>query len=402
MRKLVFFNIFKVPSVVLFDKSKKKLSYFLNSLIISLLSLLFAHIIIYNLEDISSFVSPEKSGDFQISDIYNAIADYRNVSEASQSVTVVAVDQCSRQELLDVLELVSEYNPRVIGLDVFFRVASNDSMQVISTLSNIPNLVLPCMLEKQNDNQYQRLNYSFVEKYLDSNYGYVNLNASSASSVIRDFTPYVKLSSGDTLLQMATAMAQIASSTQYEILRSRNNSTEIIKFSSIDIPIVSSSDILSGDDTEYLSRYLADRAVIIGDVHNINDMYFTPLNGLIPGVLIHAYALNTILSAAYTNCTPSWLNISIALLLVLCFIFVNTLAKEKWRRLGNLVMRIVQITLMFAMVIIGSYWYSHQQQYLDFSLVVLMLGFSSLAADVYDGLLALYFKIKKVITKTEN
>ena len=395
MKKIKILNIFRISSIEICMGEKNLLTFFLKSIIITLFSFLFSHIIIYNLEDISSFVSPEKSGDFQISDIYNAIADYRDVSEASQFVTVVAVDQCTRQELLDILELVSEYNPKVIGLDIFFRIASNDSMQVLNILSNIPNLILPCMLEVQENGQYHRLNYSFVEKYLDSSYGYVNLNASSANSIIRDFTPSVVISSGDTLLQIATSMAQIAFPAKYEILRNRNNSTEIIKFSSIDIPIVSSSDILSGYDTEYLSRYLTNRAIIIGDINNINDMYFTPLDGLIPGVLIHAYALNTILSATYIDYTSNWLNILVALFLVFGFIFLNIFVKEKWNHLGNLIMRILQIALMFTMVIIGSYWYNYQQQYLDFSLVVLMLGFSSLAADIYEGIMALYLQIKK-------
>ena len=376
----------------------------LRSLVITLISLCFTQVVIYELGSISGFVSDDKAADFQISDIYNSIADQRNVSQASQYVSVVAVDECSRQELLDVLELLSEYQPKVIGLDVFFigldvffKTASDDSLHVLNTLSAIPNLILPRIIKQQDDGQYQYTNYSFVEKHLNTNYAYVNLNASTLNDIIRDFTPWQITANGDTLFQVATMMAKIADPDMYNRLQERNNHMETIKFSSVDIPIISSNEILYGSNDEYLSRYLTNRAVYVGDIHNINDMYTTPLKGLIPGVLIHAYSLQTILNSSYTDSTPDWLNWLIAIFVSILFMFANMVVKDLWSHVGNMVMRLLQVVLMFTLVFVGAYWYNHHLQYLDFSPVIVMLGLCSLSADIYDGVLAAVLQIKKSI-----
>ena len=395
MRKLSLCSTFKVSSVCSYFSNKKRFVNVVRSVLITLLSFLFSHLIIYDLKSISAFVSEDKLGDFEISDVYNTIANYRAVSQASETVSVVAVDDCSRQEILDVLEIVSEYSPRAIGLDVFFRIPSNDSMQVLTTLNGISNLVLPCMLQQSPEYGYERIPYSFVENHLNVLYGYVNLNASSNRDVVRDFTPSRKLVIGDSIRQIATEMAKMVSPEAYRILKQRNNDVEIIKFSSVSIPVVSARDVLEARDEDYLSRYLTNRAILIGDVENLNDMYSTPLDGLMSGVMIHAYALNTILSRAYTEISPYWLNLLLALIICFAFVLLNKIVKDLWNNVGNMIMRILQVMLIFCIVLIGSYWYRDNLQYVDFSLLVLMLGFSSLAADIDDGLYALYIQIIK-------
>ena len=401
MRRIRITNFFKVPEISIHFGNKKWYVYLFKSIIISLLCILLSTVVIYNLEDISSFVSSDKSSDFDISDIYNGIADHSDVRVASTDVTVVAADECSRQELLDVLEIISEYSPKAIGLDIFFRYASEDSMRVINTLKQIPNLVLPCMIKPTPEGGYQHTIYSYIEQHIYSPYGYVNLNASSTRDIIRDFIPQQTITTGDTLLQLATAVASIASPQQYLKLVHRNNPTEIIHYAAIDIPTLSAEEILNGND-DYLSRYLTNRAIIVGDIHNINDMYMVPISGLVPGVLIHAYALNTIMMDLYTDITPDWLNWLIAFLVSIIFIFANIYAKEHWSHIGNLLIRILQITIMIGMIYLGTYWYKNHMQYIDFSQVVLMIGFSALAGDVYDGILAIYIKVKHIIDKRKK
>lgn len=395
MRKLRLPHIIKIPTLATPIGEKNVLTYIIKSIVITLISLCFTNVVIYELGSISGFVSADKSADFQISDIYNSIADYRDTRQASQHVTVIAVDGCSRQEVLDVVELVSEYQPKVIGLDVFFKTAQADSLQVINTLHTTPNLVLPRIIKRQEDGLYQYTSYSFVEKYLNAQYGYVNLNASALNDIIRDFTPWQITAKDDTLFHVATAMAKIADPEQYHKLQERNNSIETIKFSSIDIPIISSDEILDGSNDEYLARNLTNKAVFIGDTLDLHDMYTTPLKGLVPGVLIHAHALHTILTESYTDSTPNWLNWLMAIIIPILFLFANIIVKEQWSHLGNMIMRLIQVALMFSLVFIGTYWYNHHLQYLDFSPVIIMLGFCSLSADIYDGILAAVLQIKK-------
>ena len=54
------------------------------------------------------------------------------------------------------------------------------------------------------------------------------------------------------------------------------------------------------------------------------------------------------------------------------------------------------------MIYIGAYWYKNHMQYIDFSQVVLMIGFSSLAGDIYDGILAVHLKVKHIIDQRKK
>ena len=393
MKRIKLRPTLKVPHIHLPLGKYKWWNYIASTILITLLTWGLSHIILFDLESITAFASSNKTDDFEISDIYNTIADYRQVSMASPNVTVVAADNCSRQELMDLLEMVSAYQPNAIGLDIFFRTPNNDSAYIINTLQSIPNLVLPTILQLQTNQEYERIAYSFVEQTLSANYAYVNLNAANPNEVVRDFTPYLSLANGDTIEHIATKMAKIVAIDKYHILQQRDNPIETIHFSSISIPIISAQDILYGNDDAYITKVLSNRAVLIGDTANINDMYSTPTGGRKPGIIIHAHALHTILTQSYVTTSPTWLNWVIAFVLSILFIFLDIVVKDKWLHLGNMIMRIVQIALMFILVFIGAFWYNTHLQYIDFSPLILMIGFSQLAADIYDGILAIYLKI---------
>ena len=395
MRKINLYTIFKLPEVNGVLGNGSRWNSIIRIVLITLLTWGLSHLVIYDLESIIAFASSEKRGDFEISDVYNAIADRRNVSQLSPYVTIVAVDDCSRQEVMDVLDIVAEYEPSVVGLDIFFRKPNNDSVEIVNRFKSIQNLVLPTILTRQPHGEYVRMPYSFVEESLETDYAYVNLNAATVVDVVRDFTPAQQLAGGDSVWNIAAKMAQVAYPEKFRILQQRNNSTEIIQFASVDVHILHAHEILSLDNDDYLMRYLNGRAVLIGDVMNLNDKYSIPLNGLMPGVAIHAHALHTIVAETYTTVSPMWLNWLIALIVCFVFLLVNEKVKHMWSNVGNMVMRLLQVALMFSMVYIGSYWYVAHLQYIDFSPIILMLGFSSLASDIYDGMYAIYIRIRK-------
>ena len=395
MRKLNLHNWFKVPLDRLSSNKFCRWGLVGHSVAIVLLSFLLSHFIIYDIEHISAFASSNSSGDFEISDIYNAVADRRQVSVASPYVTVVSVDECSRQEVLDVLEMIAEYNPKVIGLDILFSNTVDDEDIVTNTIQSIPNLVLPCIVSQDDCGEWKRLPHSFIDNIADANYAYVNLNALSTQNVVRDFTPFRVTSCGDTISHISVEMSKLYDVAKYNTLIRRNNEVEIVKYSSVDIPIISAQEIMQSGDSDYLSRYICNRAVFVGDINNLNDKYLTPIDGLMPGVLIHAYSLNTILMDLYTDVSPNWLNWLIAIMVCMLFICSNIIIRNRWNNIGNLVMRILQVALIFGMVLLGTYWYNNHLQYVDFSPIVLMLGFSSLADDIYWGCFAVYLKIKQ-------
>lgn len=366
--------------------------YLCHAALITALSVTLSQIVLHKLDDLAVFTATGLSNDLQVSDLYNLIADGRDVAQVSPYVTVLAVDDCSRQQLLEVLELVSAYDPHAIGLDIFFRFANHDSALVVNTLQSIPNLVLPCQLLPQSSGQYIRTQSSFFEQYLDADYAYVNLNADDPTDVIRDFTPFMILANGDTMRHMATELARLAAPDNYRTLLQRGRQQEIIQFASVTIDTLSAAELLTGDNEAYLTSRLTHRLVLVGDLHNTKDMFLTPLSGLMPGVMIHAYALNTIMAEAYTAVSPVALNWLIAIICCLLFVLINLIVNELYSHMGNMIMRLLQLLLMFGVVIFGAYCYTRHMLYLDFSSLLFLLGFAALAMDIFEGLYVLYHK----------
>ena len=61
MRKLTFTTLFKVPETANLARQHKTLTYLIHSVVITLLSLFLAHFVIYDLENIATFISTEKN-----------------------------------------------------------------------------------------------------------------------------------------------------------------------------------------------------------------------------------------------------------------------------------------------------------------------------------------------------
>lgn len=364
---------------------------------ITILAILFARFIVYDLMSLSVFAPMEKATDFQMSDIYQSISESKAIHKLSKDITIVSIDGHSRADVLDVVNLISEYSPAAIGLDVFFPNPEQDNTFLLSTLSSIPNLVCAGMFERDSDaTSFHHITQSFYEDSIDVTFGYANLNASSQRDVIRQFVPYVLTAHNDTLLSMPAQLAKICHPLHYKTLLSRDGDTETIAFDNMEFPIISAQDVLSGDVDKTL---LSEQIVLIGDIHNINDSYLSPLHNTLPGIVLHAYALQTIISDNYINTSPCWLNWLIALLLCALFTICNLVAKYHMSNLGNLFMRLLQFAMMYFLIVIGSIYFDSHHNYIDFSPAILMIGFGSLSFDLWFGCIAMYNHLKKLLKK---
>ena len=176
---------------------------------ITVLAVLFARFIVYDLMSLSVFAPMEKATDFQMSDIYQSVAESKAIHQLSSDITIVSIDGYSRADVLDAVNLISEYSPAAIGLDIFFPIPELDNTYLLSTLSTAPNMVCAGMFERDQDaSTFHHLKQSFFEDSINVTYGYVNLNASSQRDVIRQFVPYVLTSNGDTLFSMPANLAR--------------------------------------------------------------------------------------------------------------------------------------------------------------------------------------------------
>lgn len=358
---------------------------------ITVFAILLTLLVVRGLTSLSIFSPLEKSADFQMSDFYQSVAESKAVHQLSQDITIVSIDGYSRDSVLEVVNNVSEYLPAAIGLDVFFTYPEKDNTYLLRTLKATPNMVCAAKFEKDEQDTWHHAKQSFYEDSIDVTYGYVNLNASSQRDVVRTFVPFVLTSNNDTLLSMPTLLAKMYNPKSCEAILARNNELETIAFENIEFPIVSAREVLAYEADESL---FYERIILIGDTGDIRDSYLSPLQDPIPGVMLHAYSLQTILSGNYIDTTPAWLNWFIAIVLCVLLTTCNLVAKRYMSNVGNLFMRIAQFVIIYLLIVIGCAYFASYHIYMDFSISIWMIGFGLVAFDIWFGCVALYNFIK--------
>jgi CHASE2 domain-containing sensor protein len=364
---------------------------------VTTIALLFARFIIYDLFSLSVFAPVEKTNDFQMSDIYQSISMKRALQRASKDITIVSIDGCGRQGVLDAINRISKYSPAAIGLDVVFEYSQQNDSLLFATLSSTPNLVCAGMYEVNNDGQsFRHINQSFYEDSIAVTIGYVNLDTSSPRGVVRRFVPYVLTADSDTLLTFPTQLAKMYKPLRYKELLKRGGEKEIIAYDNIQFRVVPIEKVLSG---EVDATLLSGRIVLMGDIGDVKDKYCSPSYRMLSGIELHAYALQTIISNNYIKVSPNWLNWLIALLLCMLFAVCNLVASYRMGDFGNLFMRLLQLVMMYILVVIGCTYFAFYHNYIDFSPAILMIGFGSVSFDLWFGCIAVYKKLKKTIQK---
>ena len=68
-----------------------------KSVVITVATLLFSHVLVYDLMSVSFFSPMEKASDFRFSDFYTIVADDRAVSTLDDDIVIVPVDGLTRK-----------------------------------------------------------------------------------------------------------------------------------------------------------------------------------------------------------------------------------------------------------------------------------------------------------------
>jgi CHASE2 domain-containing sensor protein len=307
---------------------------------------------------------------------------------------VINVDNCDRNGVLDAIHTIDACHPKAIGLDIYFAVPQENNDYLLQTLLTTDNLVCAMRVDTiEGGAYYQRIPLSFFDDTLSPQHsGYVNLDVAHSWNVVRTFLPYVCTSENDTLPSMALELAKVADAERADQLLQRGNAVETIDFTSHEIEIIEAEKLGNADVQERLSG----KVVLIGVIDDIKDSYLTPLHDPKPGVLIHAYALQTILSASYIKTSPAWLNWMIAICICLVFLILLRTTKNHVSYVGFLVIRFSQFAIMYGLIWCGCQAYSGCHLYMDFAPSILMLGLASLA---YDFATATYGIINNIVQK---
>ena len=369
--------------------NKRILSNIVQAIVVTMISLLLATTALHKLSSILEFKPAVQGDDFQISDIYNNVANSRSISSLSNDITIVALDGCTRNDIAKVINAVDSLNPSAVGLDVLFLWEYEGDDCLIDAINSCRNLVLP--LEVNENADTLRGSY-FYDRLSNALFGAINLDSYSLSQSVRKFWPSLHLGEF-TVNSFGAEIVSIVNTTRFNELVSRNNESETISYPSIEFPVISYNNILSSPDSFKVD--IEGRIVLMGDLNDGRDYHVTPVDVGMPGVKIHAFIIDTILNSKYITSTPIWISWVIAFIVCFILVVINFFIGDVSSNLGNLVMRILQVLCLYLFFAMGCKAFISRLHYIDFAPTLLMIGLGLFAYDLWVGLLALFNMIVK-------
>lgn len=333
--------------------------------------------VIYDLSSISYLAPMEKASDFTVDDFYQLVADSRQVRRLDDKVVIVAVDGMSRQEIAGVIEAVDFCAPRALGVDLLFNHPQPGDTLLVGALSSCSVLVAPECLAWTDGAELPAVVDGYIYDMVDApRRGVVNLDVSDRRATVRSFRHVVEADDGSHD-SFVTAMARQYMGGEAVMAQHRRDVSETIRFDGVDFDVIAGDDVLSREDD------IRGKAVLIGTVDDRADMHPTPVDGDMPGVMVHAHALAMVLGDGYVNPTPEWVNWAIAVGLCLFFIVIQLWIGS--HEAGNLFVRIFQVSTLLLIVLTGCHLYMRYGISVNFSRPLVMVAFGLMAVDVWVG-----------------
>lgn len=347
----------------------------------------------------ASFLNSSKPNDFDFADFYNVVADDRPVREIDDNVIVINMENSDRAEFAAILERLQSVSPAAIGIDVLFQEPHDPSTDewLLSSLRGLDNVVITeSLLQDQNDNLFIVSERPFFADTIGGNIEFAasNLPTRVASGTVRTFRSKYP-TANDPVTGFAAAVAQTANPDVAIELQQRDNEEEIINYPSREITVLSLNEL--ADSLEIVNG----KVVLIGAVSKTEDIHPTPTDNNMSGILIHAYAISTILNNNYINRHDSWVEWTIACLL--CFIITLGFCVIP-ANIKGLVLRLTQMTLLIFVIYIGYFLFVEKNTIIDFSPSLLMITFGLFVCDLRLGVVTIYrhFRQKKAKADKTN
>lgn len=356
-----------------------------------LLSLLFTQPFSFSA---GTMLSSADKNDFNLTDFYHIVADARPIRSLDSDIVLVDIANSEREDIIDLLNIISEMQPAAVGLDVVFDEEHPGDEALLEAMDRLPNLVMAVGVSEApgEHGTFMVDDYSYFYPACRGSHkhGVVNFPTKFSGATIRSFRPDFVSASGDTLRSLAVELADLVNPEAVRRLRAHNSEVELIDYPSRTFTSMSLDEVPDNADK------IAGKIVLIGSLAEKEDVHATPINSAMPGVLIHAYATSTILRSATYKAVGRAVNMAIAFVLCFLLCFTNITYKSPARALW---MRVAQLGVLYLIIRIGYYMFVDKQVIIDFSYSLLMLTFGFFALDLWTGLAhyagLLYNKLKK-------
>lgn len=255
---------------------------------------------------ISNTVKDINLNDMYFSSVANNMVD--------TNIIVINIEDINRKGIADLLNKISDANPRVIGLDVFFSIHNKTEHDeyVKNTLHRLRDkLVIAVNYDKEGN-----LDQNFWQFDHTYNIGHAGiLTNEQNTSVVREFNKKI-ISQDREVWSFASKIAKKYDIERFNILKKRKFDNEKINYigNTQAFRSINHSDLMNFSKSDL--ELLYDKIVLVGffggktkSTDDLKDMYYTPVgfeisanrNPDMYGLIIHANILSMILNDKYIN-----------------------------------------------------------------------------------------------------
>lgn len=362
--------------------------------------------------------------DFKLTDIY--YSHIKESSEVSSEIVLVNIGYLPREGIAEMVNIINQYEPKVIGIDAFFRepkTPDGDSL-LQDAFSKCKNLILVSELyENDESKSIDSVGYShpMFMQYAQAGFADMITAGEDLFKVSRECIPQQKFQD-KTLLSFPVELAKFYNSKAAVEFLARNNDLEEINFQGNIIThqdgvtensknVFFALDVPQVFEEQFEPEMIKGKIVIFGFMGSSFkdpswvDKFFTPLNPNylgktnpdMFGVVAHANIVAMILRGDYINIVPDiWVIIA-----GLIFFYLNTwLFAWMFHNLGEWwdgVSMLVSIALVMILTSISIFIFHLFNYKFEITLLVLALFLTGNLIEIYFGLITKSYRriIKK-------
>ena len=346
----------------------------------------------------------EALSDMELTDIVFSKLRNSQVSHTDTNIVLVNIGHLKRDEVGELLSNIDAGNPKVIGIDAFFRAKKtfDEDIGLIMGLGNVNSpvvMVNELLLPHPNSDCFDSIAYSNPLFTQNTTSGFSNFitGGNEGYRTVRQWMPF-GCASDSTIPAFTSKVLEIYDPANYKAMVARGNLLETINwtgnykaFFHLDY-----SDVLK---KSFNPNFLKDKIVLLGyigpqmGVPSFEDIFFTPLNEKTAGrsfpdmygVTVHANILAQMLNNRYINTLPTWINGLIALVLVYLNVVLFLFIAERYKVYYDLITKVlilVELIALFTITIFGLHWLSIK---VELTVAFLALVFSGDLTELYIG-----------------
>ncbi|MDX1627512.1 MAG: CHASE2 domain-containing protein [Fulvivirga sp.] len=421
-----------------------------NIWIDSILATVFIYIFMFVVQNISQLnvfdaFDPigEALADMEMTDY--AFSELRDPLPPDTSIVLVNIGPLGRAGIAEQIKILDKYEPKVIGMDSFFKTYTDDpyngdtlgSLSLSFAIATAQSDIVMVSKVDQSDSlaaihegeEIYDIYYRSDSMFLQGVYEAIaNLDTDADYQedikICRRFPPRRSVIGGDTHMAFGAKLAQLYDSSSVEPLFNRDNDFEIINYRGDFVNFYEEDKFstrfyaLDYDQLlreEFVPGMIKDKIVIVGYLgdeigeDNWEDKFFTPLNPKIAGranpdmygPVIHANITSMILNGDYVDRLSEWTENIIGLVLAFLNVLLFSIIYRKMGPWYDGMTKLIQVVELMLILFFIIYIFSWASFKLELTVGLFAIALAGDLLEVYYGVIKNLFS-RKTLSKVAN